>query len=560
MVAPALSPQSLALSIARVEMREREDPVGRASCTPKQAEMIRLVTQELETLYRGGNNSAKTTGGALLFTALAQGRKELCGIPLPRLKQPTTFWVLSREYKQQRDSVQPPYERWLGEWPHEKSYVNRSKGWLEQIAVRYEGCHHDDPQAWSRIVFVSQHHQSADTTSTGRGVKIDGWHSDEPGEEPVIRELRKARIAGRPFFRLHTLTPLARAEWEYLRKDFEGTEDGPVGNRAQVIASIYDNQIGNGGFLTPAEIADYIDSFKGDAYFDVGGLSARLYGDWIDLSGKNPFRMLMEQLRRWERECEEPKIEAIEIIGEEDTEDGRLRIPFVVDVEIYEKARFDERYYISADPSLGVDDEAHDPCGLHVYGRDPFRLMARYNGYCGAYGLGTLAAMLGERYNHALVDPDMTGGYGGPTLTALDQFVSKRHPDGYHAINKDRVQEKSGAWRSTLGFTWNEDNKAEAIEQIRNALRLDSVRVRSRGVVECLKQAVMDDRQRLVKPAGVHYEDLCNLGRAIQVVRPHMVAKTYKTPEQTAEEIFDRALGIRPSRAAQRRKPALKWR
>ena len=122
------------------------------------------------------------------------------------------------------------------------------------------------------------------------------------------------------------------------------------------------------------------------------------------------------------------------------------------------------------------------------------------------------------------------------------------------------MQEKNGEWRATLGFTWNEDNKAEAIEQIKHALRMDSVRVRSRGVIECLKQAVMDGRQRLVKPDGVHYEDLCNLGRALQVVHPHVIEKTYKTPEQTAEEIFDRALGIRPARRAHPRKPTLKWR
>lgn len=554
------APLSLSMSIARIESLERADPIARATIHPKQREAFEAVLGGYETLFRAGNNAGKTTGGALLISALARGCKEVCGIPLPRLRQPTTFWVLSREYKQQRDSVQPPYEQWIGEWPHEKAYVNRAKGWLEHIAVRYEGCRSDDPAAWSRIVFVSQHHQGVDTTTTGRGVKIDGWHADEPGEEPVIRELRKARIAGRPLFRLHTVTPLARAEWEYLRSDFAGTEQGPKGNRAQVRASVYDNEISRGGFLTPEEIQDFVDSFEGDPYLEVDGLSARLYGDWIDLSGMNPFRGLLEQVRRWEQRCEEPKLEQVEIVGEEDTPEGRVRVRFGVEVEVWEKARPFERYYISSDPSLGVDDEEHDPCGLHVYARDPMRLVARYNGYCGAYGLGTLAAMLGEHYNGALVDVDMTGGYGGPTLTALAQYRSRKHPNGYHAINQDRVQERSGEWRTTLGFTWNEDNKAEATEQIKHALRMDSVRIPSLGVLECLKQAVMDNRQRLIKPAGVHYEDYCNLGRALQVLKPHVPARDLRTPQVRAEERFERMLGITPRRSVRPKRPSLKWR
>ena len=550
---PTLSPQALSLSIQRVEMLERADPIARASASPVQRETFGYVLRELETALRAGNNAAKTTGGALLFTALAQGRTEVAGVPLPRLKQPTTWWVLSRTYKQQAGSVQPAYQRWLGEYPHEVAWSNKAKGWIEQINVRPLNARTEDPSGWSKIVFVSQHQQGT-TGDIGKGVKIDGWHSDEPGEEAVIRELRKARIAGRPFFRLHTFTPLSRAEWEFLRKDFDGTLRNPVGNRVELVASLYDNAIENGGFLTPAEIADYLASFKDDPF-----LEARIWGDYVDLSGKNPFLALLDQLRRWERECEDPKLERYEIIGEEDTEEGRIRIPFAVDVEIYEEAVAGERYFAPCDPSLGVDDEQHDPCGLHVYARDPFRLVARYNGYCGAYGLGTLAAMLGERYNNALVDPDMTGGYGGPTLTALAQYRSKRHPNGYGWINQDRVQDRNGEWRTTLGFSWNEDNKAEAIEQIRNALRMDSVRVRSRAVVECLKQAVMDPKQRLVKPAGVHYEDLCNLGRALQVVHPHVPVRETKSPGQKAEEIFDRALGIKPRRVAQYR-PAPRWR
>jgi hypothetical protein len=270
----------------------------------------------------------------------------------------------------------------------------------------------------------------------------------------------------------------------------------------------------------------------------------------------------MAQLRRWEDRCEDGRAEILTVIAEDDTDEGRRRIPLEVEVEIFEEAVAGESYYVPGDPSLGLDDPEHDPCGCHVYRRDPMRLVARYNGYCGAYGLGMVMAHFAERYNDALVDVDMTGGYGGPTLTALDQYRSARHSDGYRNINRDLVVDAGDKWRTKLGFVWNEANKAGAIEAVRAALHEDSVRVPSRAVVECLKQAVMDNKQRLAKPAGVHYEDFCNLGRALQVIRPTRTFADMRAPEIQAEDKLAAALkGYRPDYGVRRPgRASLKWR
>lgn len=552
----------LAIGLRHVEVLERKDPVGRATAHHKQKAAFGYTLRELETAFRAGNNAGKTTAGALLFTALAQGRRRVCGLDLPRLRQPTTWWVLSREYKQQAHSVQPAYERWIGDWPHQVAWMNRAKGWIEQINVRWEGCGSDDPSDWSKLVFVSQH-QQGETGSMGRGVKIDGWHADEPGIESVVRELRKARIAGRPFFRQHTFTPLARSEWEYLRKDFSGTLDNPVGNRVEIVASLYDNAIQNGGYLTPDEIADYIASFKNDPYMDANGLSARIFGDYIDLSGLNPFRAQISQIRRMEELCREPERELLTIVAEEPTESGMQPVGLTVEVEIFEPERRGAKYYVPGDPSLGVDDPEHDPCGVHVYAypdeRGPMRLVARYNGYVGAYGTGSIMAHLGERYGDALVDPDVTGGYGGPTLSALAAYRSHGHPNGYRNVNHDALPAKHGEYRTTLGFTMNPTNKAEMIEQIRNALRMGVVLIPSAAVLECLKNAVMDPVGRLVKPSGVKYEDLVLLGRALKVVHPHIPKAEIRNPAILAERKFEKLTGMR-LRTQPRNRPKPRWR
>ena len=259
------------------------------------------------------------------------------------------------------------------------------------------------------------------------------------------------------------------------------------------------------------------------------------------------------------REC--PSSTTVSIASSKVADDASETI--VVRVEIHGNAKPGEPCYMPGDPSLGVDDPEHDPCGCHVYGTDPFRLLARYNGFSGAYGLGMIMGWMGERYNDALADPDMTGGYGGPTLTALREYRSEKHQFGYGNINRDTKSDGPAVrTRSTLGYTINQTNKAAMIEGVRMCLQHDSCIMPSRAIIDCLKSSIMDKLGRLLKPKGIHYEDLINFGRAINVVQPHWTDQDQRSREMQLDEFIDRELhgGMLPRSRRRVVVPKLRWR
>jgi hypothetical protein len=188
-----------------------------------------------------------------------------------------------------------------------------------------------------------------------------------------------------------------------------------------------------------------------------------------------------------------------------------------IEVEILEERDPEETYYIPLDASAGIDDAKHDPCCLHVWTRGARglpRLVARYNGYIGSYGLGALAAELAKHYNHALVDPETSGGWGAPALSALANF-------GYGNVAKAKRELRPGEWSVELGFKTSESTRPAMIAAIQEWLRSERERapiasIRHGEVLRCLQDIVLNEKGKPIAAPGLHDEDMILAGQALR--------------------------------------------
>lgn len=520
------------LQMANALERLEADPLHNFHSTSEAQRQLFKWANEAEVLWLAGNSGGKTHGGAALGVALARGLRELDGVPIPYVGIPNVGWVLTQSYKQQVEASQKAYLKCLGKHPHAISYVvGKGKGYVETIYVKTELCEHghgDQCGKCSRIVFHCEESASA------VGGRIDWAHGDEPPKEATWREIRMRRQAGKLFVKFITATPLERERWEWMRDEFQectvyespfltGGKDRfgePKGGKAVIRSTLYDNMA-----LTDEDIDAFESDIASDPFAD-----ARRRGDYVDLAGKCPFDLEILQ-KRWMLRVRQPKTERIQIQAEEDTEDGRHLVQVVVDLQVWEEPQADERYLCINDPSLGIKDKKHDPGGLLVVARRNPRVVARYNGYVGPYGLGSLAAVVAKRYNRALVDVDMSGGYGGPFLTALSAAR-------YGNIFRDIDPDKPGQQMSRLGFRISASNRGEIVGSIQQALAEDSIVVPSREVVECLMNVTIDEKGN---PSGARArrrrfdEDMILLGRAL-----YLLSITPKVADKTT--MWDRVL------------------
>jgi hypothetical protein len=321
------------------------------------------------------------------------------------------------------------------------------------------------------------------------GGRIDWAHADEPPKESTWREIRGRRQRGKPFVRIISATPLEREGWAWLADEFRdcqvyasanitglGEQFGqPKNRRAEIRSTIYDNE-----FLTD----DDLDAFESDFSTDVFYL-ARIRGDYVDLAGKCPFNVNALQTV-WLPRCQPPEIERLSVNAEINTESGRHIVPQSVEIEWWDKPEPDESYFIVVDPSTGIADKKHDPGGIHVWARGGKKLVARYNGYIGAWGLGSIAAILGKRYNNAMVDVEMNAGYGSSTLLAMSQAK-------YYRVMKDRDADKPGVYNQKLGFRTSSANRGEMIGVLQSAVVEDLLLIRSKAVIDCLLNITVDE-------------------------------------------------------------------
>lgn len=531
-----------AVAFDQFTARQRRDPLLGFHFMSEAQRQLFLQCHDNEVYWRSGNSGGKTAGGAALGVALARGIEELDGVKLPKLGLPNLGWVITQSYKQQVDASQRAYLKWLGEWPHDVSYVaGKAKGYIETIYVSTALCKHGHGQSCSNCSRIVFHCEESDSSIGGR---IDWAHGDEPPSEQIWREVRGRRTAGRPFIKFITATPLDPQRWMWIQEDFAaclvyaskhitGGEEmfgTPAGGRAEIRSTIYDNKA-----LRKEDIQGFITDFRGDPFFD-----ARVRGEYVDATGQCPFDVTA--IDRWQTRCRPGRADKVIVQTEMDRDDGRFVTAVKVDIETWWDAEPGEKYLVIADPASGIVKRGHDPAGLCVFARKHPRLVARFNGYLAPHGLGSLAGILATRYNKALVDVEMNAGYGGPFLTGLGRYSN---------INKDTDPDKPGYVNQRLGFRVTAANRGELIGSIQQALIEDGIEVLSVDVLSTLRNVVLtvtaSGHSKYQARPGKHDEDMIILGRALYL----MATRPLRERQQEAFSArLRKALGVPRPRAA----------
>lgn len=501
------------------------DPLSSFRCISEAQRKLLRYSSQAEVLMRSGNAGGKTACGAALAVALLRGVRELDGIRLPELPVPCIGWCLVQTYQAQVDSAQAAVLGWLGTWPHKADMLRGDI--IQTLWVSTAKCVHETDKrcrTCSKLVF-----HSADGGGSVGG-RIDfGW-ADEPPKYATWDEFRQRGGAERRLVRFLTATPKEKTWWWWLANrdyGFVNCDDKIVGGLVEIRCSIFDNKA-----LSPVSLADKIASAERSQYKD-----AILYGDYVDLRGECPFNV--SRLQEWQRRpyVVDPETLRVSIRSEQTFDDGRHLIEKVCPVQVWEQPREGFSYLAVLDPSSGVKSKAHDPAAIHVYrwsGRP--MLVARYCDYLEPYGLGYLAGKLGTLYNRALIDVDVTGGYGANSITALSQ-------QRYHNIVRDYHEASPGSLTPRLGFVITGVNRSEITTSIVRALEEDSVAIPSADVLSSLLGISVDEKDKwLATPNSArHDEDMICMGRALHLMGTLPTPRT--RPAEPAEERFRRRMG-----------------
>lgn len=498
----------------------RRDPLKFFSwCSKAQADIARWLAAGCEVLARFGNSAGKTHGAAHVVVAVCRGLAALDGVALPKLRQPVVAWVLTKTRRQQVDSVQAAYLEALGDWPHEIAWDNRAKNYIDSIWISTRWCIHGGgthcPHC-SRIVI----HCEQSGVESMLGGRVDVIHADEPPAERIWREARSRIRAGARLLLLITATPLYRKEWAWMATDFQQCEGTPRNGRVEIRSNLDENR-----FLPPETRRQLISNWQGDPLFD-----ARRWGDYVDAAGRCPFDPRL--LKRMEAVAREPvEVKRVKIEMERDTSRGIVLAHAHAPVQMWWKREPNESYWVLCDPSTGVEDEKHDPAGIHVYARRTPRLVARYDGYCGAHGLGILAAKLGRYYNLAWVDVETNGGYGRGTLSALSRRA--RYPQ----INFRQVEEEPGRYRDVLGWETSVPMRGQMTAGVQRLTEEGGVLIPSREVLSTLRNITINDAGKYLAAPGRHDEDFILLGRAMVLfeTRPEAPLAVHERRPKMAE-------------------------
>lgn len=465
-----------------------------------------------EIYLHSGNLFGKTTIGARAGIALAQCRVTLDGIELPAMPSPNVGIVLSLDFKQQRLSVQPAYLAALGSWPHKAEWNGAT---LVSLRVKPIGCKSDNHRDWSLILFLSQENRRAGVGARGHWV-----HADEPPREDIWREVRKMGKPGAVFVAFITATALKRSQWYWLRDDYPLEYEGRWHNGYLRLRGPTfnpddpdDMSVGNSA-LSPFERRKLLQKYQSDP-----NRIARITGIEADTANASPFKLLFDELRRWADACESGELTEWKVSREVITAAGKRIVTETVEVESWEDYDAACVYRVIADPSLGIDDEDHDPGMAQVVNMTRGDQVARYRGYLGEYGLGVLCAALSKAYGGARVDPAVTGGYGSALLSGL-------RASGCSSVVSHTTPGKAGAVdRTHIGFTENADSRAMFAAALREALQASQqggawLRLRCKADVMELMDLTMDAKGRTVHSAGMHDEAFVTLGRAATLLLP----------------------------------------
>lgn len=458
-----------------------------------------------EVYLRSGNQAGKTTIGAFCGVALARGFVEIDGVTLPMLGTPNTGVVLAKGRAMAKESVIRKYQEAIGHWPH---HIERNGAAIEAIWVKPNRSQDDDWRQWSCIRFFVEGGQSV------AGMRLDWAHADEPPDWDMWLELRMRGKANRHFIRFITATPIDKRDWRPLRDDFRGCQapDGKNG-KIELTMSVFDNH---------ALSDEHKKALEEDA---KGPLQrAKLYGDYVDLTGTNPFDA--EGLRKWSERC---------VPGRKDA--YATRSGSKIEYEVWADPDPNESYFVVADPSAGIWDEAghHDPCEAVVVARRSKTVVARYNGYIPAYELGRFSRFLAEKYGKALLVWERNSGYGEAFYEGCDRYGNvyiEYHRDSLHVPLSQR-----------LGWLTTATTRGTIIGALQKAILEDGLTVYSREACDSLGDVVIDRSGRIEAGAGAHDEDMIVLGLACHLLETMTLAPA--PPPKSDGDLFLQRHGLR---------------
>lgn len=475
--------QALARALAAKRDEQLRDPLeGFGWPSDKHHRAFNYVSQGLELHLRAANYGAKTFSGAAFAVACARGRPLLAGVPVPVTKVPNVGAVVVRDYGQQVDSSQAAILHWLGQWPHEVSWINKGLGYAGTIRIRPDGWRDDDPETWSRIVFVSQ--ENADKAL---GARWDWAWGDEPPLEPIWREVRKNCK--------HlwiTETPLKRTEWEWLQRDFAGCLWSPRDGRVEATSSLYDNR-----FLTGEDVARLESRYKGDPL-----IRARLHGDYVDAGGECPFDY--ESLNTMRSGA---------VPGWAWDDDRR--------VELWREPEAGKTYRISLDPSSGI--AGRDKAGLWLVCVEDRAGIGRLYDHVPVATLGRLALRLARRYGEAELIPEMNGGWGEALLAEWGDYrkVWREKP-------LDNVTRRTS---NRVGWWTDESSRGVIVSALQRCVLDGSLSVPSLEAIDALMAIRIGDRDKLIRASHQNWEDMICLG-----IQAHLLNTVKPVRRYTATE------------------------
>jgi hypothetical protein len=482
---------------------------------PRIREAFRLFTSEqpiTELHLRGPNRTGKSQVQAAWAIRCAQKAHDLDGVALPRWSGPVHVVQIVLDYKRQALSVQPAYLSLLGRWPHKARYLGPS---LQSIHIKpVDGT--DDETTWSIIHFLS-----AENRDAGVGIRADVICFDEPPPIELLRELRKAGHAGRRSIRVIGETPELRRLWQPMRDEYGDTPrdmlrrvQGTRWAECRWNLMEVDSRI-----LSAEEKEAMLIEYGRDRKIRDPLYDARVYGDYCDVSGSCPFDV--DTLLKLRDRCREPGGVhwPIRLEGSEQMHEARS-----ARLEIWKRAQKGKNYWVTIDPSSGVDDEAHDPYELQVVEVGSGDLCLRSGGHLSGLLVGTLAASLCRQYNGAIADPEVNDRWG---VNVVEGF----HRAGYSNFAREQRELRPGVYASEIGF----HNTAKSRPMIIGAVQgwVEAARAGaphadcpSRFILDQLLDAIVDPTGKIVAGPGCHDDALIAWGESLRrTVRHSQIAQ-----------------------------------
>lgn len=490
----------------------------------KQAMGLFANQDPIEELHaRSCNKGTKTETMAAYILACTQKREFLDGVRIPRWRGRVEGVQLVLDYKQQLLSVQPAYERLLGQWPH---HPRKNGAYMESIHVMPVGGNPDSEADWSPIYFLSQKN-----LTSGTGVRGDVIGFDEPPVMSILRELRKAAHAGRRSITLIHETPTIRRQWQPIKEDYGDTPRRTLRRidwRAEVRWSL--DEVAP-WILSDAEKARLLEKYENDPLKE-----ARIHGDYAITEGASPWGArglrVLEQLLR---ECVNPEPFQWRISQEGK---DRSRVSRSIPVEIFKAPKVNQSYWVTIDPSSGVEDTAHDPYELQVTEDGTGDLCLRAGGYLPGYLVGVLGVGIAKQYNSAPIDPEVNDRWG---VNVVEGVVSC----GYANFARERRELKPGEWTDEIGFHNNQNSRPIIIGSVQTWLDAIATGVgygtcRSKFIINQLLDCILDEKGRIVGAPGVHDDALIVRGQALRraVRRIGMDIPDARPPVKTRDQLL----------------------